>query len=219
MQIVCGVGSSGMLNWREWLTKICHVYILNMGATSRHQDAKACWDEFYYSGVLDIPSVDTDKVSFTGLIKTMNFLYRSQENHECLRPPSFAYINFLSPSSSHGPQIINVCMVDLAWSLFLKLGCISDALFVTMHHLCTAVPLSKLHFFPPCFLPFYHLSSTTWTMIRLLAVMGNCYYANKDYWTVNDVSLKVWSVERAIINLENKFSDSMDPVSIAINVL
>uniref|UniRef100_A0A2P2J1T9 Uncharacterized protein n=1 Tax=Rhizophora mucronata TaxID=61149 RepID=A0A2P2J1T9_RHIMU len=31
-----------MLNWRKKLTRICLVYIRNMGAISRHLDAKEC---------------------------------------------------------------------------------------------------------------------------------------------------------------------------------
>ena len=44
-----------------------------MGATSRHQDAKACYAEFYYCGVLDILSMDIDKVSYMVSFQTMHF--------------------------------------------------------------------------------------------------------------------------------------------------
>lgn len=63
MQIACGVASSGMLNWRRWLTRIFRVYILSMVAISRLLDAKPCWEEFCYFGVLDIQSMVTDKVN------------------------------------------------------------------------------------------------------------------------------------------------------------
>lgn len=74
MQIVCGVASFGMLSWRECLTKTCHVCIQNMEATSRHQSAKACWEEFCCFGALSILIMVTDKVSCTMFIKAVNSL-------------------------------------------------------------------------------------------------------------------------------------------------
>lgn len=64
MQKAPGVASFGMLSWRKWLTRTYHVYTQNMEATSKHQDAKECWEESCYCGVLDIQSVVTDKVYY-----------------------------------------------------------------------------------------------------------------------------------------------------------
>lgn len=62
LQIACGVASFGVLSWRKWLTRIYHVYIQNMEATSRRLDAKACLEEFYCYGAFNIRSSAIDKV-------------------------------------------------------------------------------------------------------------------------------------------------------------
>ncbi|KAJ0090994.1 hypothetical protein Patl1_14169 [Pistacia atlantica] len=41
-EIAHGVASFGVLSLKKWLTRTYHVYIQNMGVTSRHLDAKAC---------------------------------------------------------------------------------------------------------------------------------------------------------------------------------